>query len=68
LKILWNFHHTRSDIDPLVLEHTNLELLHHMQISTTNVSSVGTEAKLMEMGAKEYYMMKSKKKTKEEHL
>jgi hypothetical protein len=39
-----------------------------MQISTTNVSSVGTEAKLMEMGAKEYYMMMSKKKTKEEHL
>jgi len=39
-----------------------------MQISMTNVSSVGIEAKLMEMGAKEYYMMKSKKNTNEEHL
>ena len=39
-----------------------------MQILTTNVSSVGTEAKLMEMEAKEYYKMKSKENTNEKHL
>ena len=40
---------TNNDIDPVVSEHTNAELLHHMRISTTYVSSVGIEAKWMKI-------------------
>jgi hypothetical protein len=40
---------TNSDTDPVISEHTNIELLHHMRISTTYVSSVGIEAKWMKI-------------------
>jgi hypothetical protein len=36
---------TNNDIDPVVSEHANAELLHHMRISATYVSLVGIEAK-----------------------
>jgi hypothetical protein len=39
---------TSNDISP-VMEHTNVEWLHHMRISTTKVSPVGLEAKWMEI-------------------
>jgi hypothetical protein len=40
---------TNSDIDPVISEHTNVELLHHIWISTTYDSSVGIEAKWMKI-------------------
>jgi hypothetical protein len=39
------FNGTNSETDPVISEHTNIELLHHMRISTTYISSVRIEAK-----------------------